>query len=264
MLFSLFGNKLSVEQTTFFKKTKIQQQQMKFKRIEEPLRSKIATYAPISGFLSVSILLLSIIWVLSTYQSEQASYSIFNHFISELGHTIDSPFYLVFSIGLCLSSILFVFLLLGLSFHIDSLWARRAMRIGILSCIACFFVGVFPGNTWKYAHLAVALTFFTGSLIAVAMFGFAIYTDPKNTMSNWYIIPSLVMVVNSAIFLLLPSASVKEFLADRAAFQRPDLWLNPFFEWMVFFSMMLWMFFISRHLYFYNKRAGITLLGNES
>lgn len=237
---------------------------MKFKRIKEPLRSKIKAYAPIAGFLSLGIMMSCIAWVIWTYQSEQADYSIFNHFISELGHTIDSPFYLVFSIGLCISSLLFILLLLGLSFHIDSVWARRAMRVGVFACIACFFVGVFPGNTWKYAHLTVALTFFTGSLIAVAMFGFAIYTDPNNTMPKWHVVPSFVMVGNSAVFLSLPSDSVKEFLADRATFDRPDLWLNPFFEWMVFFSILIWMLFISRHLYFHNKKTGMTLLGDES
>ncbi len=74
---------------------------MKFRRIEEPLRSKIQTYAPAAGFLSLAIMMSCIAWVIWTYQSKQADYSIFNHFISELGHTIDSPFYLVFSLGLC-------------------------------------------------------------------------------------------------------------------------------------------------------------------
>ena len=58
-------------------------------------------------FSIVATLLILICFAVAMYHYQNArySYSIFNHFISELGHTEGSDYYISFSIGLCIASL---------------------------------------------------------------------------------------------------------------------------------------------------------------
>lgn len=211
-------------------------------------REKIMYQAPVLGYLGVFFLAVSLAIVIFTYENSRYSYSIFNHFISELGHTVDSPFYIVFGAGLCIASIFNIVLVMGLAYYLDNKWSIWAMRIGIFSGLSGFAVGLLPGDLYKIYHLIAALMFFFGSLVTVTLFAFAIHKDGDNKVPKWYIIPSLVMVVVSVVFLSLPKGEVQKFLANREIFQRPSLWLVPFFEWLVLITLMLWMILIANTL----------------
>lgn len=211
-------------------------------------KEKVIVYAPNLGFTGLILLSASLLLVGLTYEKGHYHYSIFNHFISELGHSISSPFYLVFSAGLCVAGPMLTILIMGIGYHLDSKIGYWAMRVGIVSGIACFFVGIFPADLMLMAHLIAALIFFFCTLITSSLFSVAIYLDRGNKIPLWYIIPSLLVVVIGAIFLSLPTEEVAEFLKDREAYVRPDLWLNPFFEWLVLISLGFWMLLMSLFL----------------
>ena len=208
-------------------------------------KETIIKYAPFAGLGGIGFLLLCILVVLLTYQDQKAAYSIFNHFISELGHSTYSPFYWAFSIGLCVAGPMMAILMMGLAYHLDNKVGYWAMRVGMFSGIACFFIGIFPADLFLKPHLIAALIFFFGSLITAMLTSIAIYLDKADKIPKWYIIPSLIVVINGVIFLSLPTEMMAEFLKDREAFDRPAFWLNPFFEWLVFFSLALWVVLIA-------------------
>ena len=218
-------------------------------------RENIMYQAPILGYIGVLFLAVCLAIVIFTYENSRYSYSIFNHFISELGHTVDSPFYIVFGAGLCVASIFNIILVMGLAFYLNNRWSIWAMRLGVFSGLSGFAVGLLPGDLYKIYHLIAALMFFFGSLVTVALFALAIHKDTENKVPKWYIIPSLVMVIVSIIFLTLPKEEVQRFLENRDIFVRPSLWLVPFFEWLVLISFMFWMILIANTLMRYRKES---------
>ncbi len=209
------------------------------------LKEKITKIAPVCGITGVLFISICFLFAALSYENTRYDYSIFNHFISELGHTGCSPYYYIFSAGLCLGGIMSTILLAGFSFYLGNKIAKVGLFTGVISGTACFFVGVFPADTYLYPHLLAALTFFFGNLITAAIFTMSIYTDKEEKIPTWYVIPGLVVVIIGIIFLSLPTESVAEFLKDREAYIRPDYWMNAIFEWLVFFSLSIWLLIIS-------------------
>ncbi len=209
--------------------------------------------APIYGFVSILFLIFTMIFAACTFDGYCHSYSIFNHFISELGDTDQSPFYWVFSLGLCISGPLNILLIIALANHLDNRLSHMAKSVGIVSGMAGFFVGVFPADILMIPHLVAAIVFFVGTLLAVGLFGVAIFLDNKNKMAKWYAVPSFFTSLTGIIFLGLPNQLVREFLFAKQEFSRPEFWINPFFEWLVFFSLVVWIVLIAHHLYHENK-----------
>lgn len=207
-----------------------------------------------AGFVGLFIFVVSFLITGATYIEPESSYSIFNHFISELGHTYHSPYFEVFSIGVCLSSLFIAVFIVELGRYLESTWAKWGMRIGLISCIGCFGVGLFPSNYNQLGHLIAGLTFFCLSPVTVILFAVAMLKDEQQRISKWYILPSLIMIVNVLFLLLLPNDSVREFLFNRASFERPYFWIKPFLEWMVFFTYGFWVFLMSRHMFLAERK----------
>jgi len=205
--------------------------------------------APAYGSVSILFLISTMIFAAYTFDGYYHCYSIFNHFISELGDTNQSPFYWVFSLGLCISGPLNILLIIALANHLDNKFGHMAKSVGIVSGMAGFFVGIFPADILMLPHLVAAIVFFVGTLLAVGLFGLAIFLDNKGKIAKWYAVPSFFTSLTGIIFLTLPNQLVREFLFDKQEFTRPEFWINPFFEWLVFFSLAIWIILIAHHLY---------------
>lgn len=211
---------------------------MQFLSLEK--QEKIHRFAPKAGIAGSCFVSLMFIIAMLAYHNERYSYSVLNHFISELGHTSDSPLFFLFSLGLCVGGPLLMILIIGLGLALNNRFGNYATKVGIVSCIACFFVGVFPADILLAPHLVAALIFFFGALITAFLFTISIYLDKGQTIPQWYLLPSLFVVICGAIFLGFPDERMVEFLNDRENFDRPFFWGKPFWEWMVFFSLILW------------------------
>jgi hypothetical membrane protein len=188
---------------------------------------------------------------IASYQDARYNYSIFNHFISELGHTQGSPYYFLFSFALCSAGICCAILLSGLHVMLQSKLSLVGLFFGLGSSLACFLVGVFPADTQLGPHLVAALVFFVGNLITAGLFSLAIVrSSPK--ISIQYAIPGFIVCITGLIFLSLPTETVVDFLKNRATYLRPDFWINAIFEWLVFFSLMIWICMISLLIHRHN------------
>ena len=209
---------------------------------------KIQQIAPKAGFVGTLFLCFALIVTIFFYDDPAYQYSILNHFISDLGNTKVSPCFWLFSLGLCVGGPCLGILIVGIALQLNHKIGYAALVVGLISCVACFFVGIFPADVALAAHLIAALIFFFGALITAALFSVALALDKTGNIPKIYILPSLLIVINGAIFLALPPESVREFLKNKDAFQRPDFWINPFWEWLVLFSILIWAIALSRFL----------------
>ena len=172
--------------------------------------------------------MLSVITEL-VYQGTQGElYSPLNHFISELGQRGVSEFAPLFNIGLMIGGLLFALFMLGLGVYIKKFYAYIAAAVGVVACIFCGLVGVFPMNNMNI-HVPVALTFFRSGLLVVLLFTLIFIFDKQKKISKLIIIPGGITVLVFAAFLTIPkmlgyatgtSLSVPDV--------RPAFWLNPF------------------------------------
>jgi hypothetical membrane protein len=181
----------------------------------------------------------------------QEPYSVFNHFISELGEVGVSRRAWVFNAGLILSGILLIPFMIGLGMALETVWAKLGILAGLWAAISVTLVGVYPMNNLK-PHARAAISYFRGGLVTVLVFGIAILAQPvEHTIIPQYAnLFSVLAVIAYASFLILMgnrdvSSQTKSILNPENTPTRPRFWLFPALEWAVFFSTILWFFSIA-------------------
>ena len=197
----------------------------------------------ITGSLMVS---LSVLAAAPFYRGKHAQkYSLFNHYISELGEVGVSKAAWVFNLGLILGGLCFLPFVLGLGFTLDSVWGYLGMAAGIWAGVSCSLVGVFPMNRME-PHIKVAMSFFRSGLVTILLFGLAILFQPagRQVVPLWVTVFSLLGVLVYSFFLIKlrkpDEDEENEVLDPEAKKQRPRFWLTPMLEWGVFFVTIFW------------------------
>ena len=153
----------------------------------------------VAGSLVVS---LSVLTAAPFYHGKHAQkYSLFNHYISELGEVGVSKAAWVFNLGLILGGLCFLPFVLGLGFTLDSVWGYLGMAAGIWAGVSCSLVGVFPMNRME-PHIKVAMSFFRSGLVTILLFGLAILFQPagKQVVPLWVTLFSLLGVLVYSFF----------------------------------------------------------------
>lgn len=206
---------------------------------------------PTLGLAGSAVILVCILAAMSVYRGKnEERYSIWRHFVSELGEVGVSKFAWVFNAGLIVGGFLFFLMMPGVGLSLNSLWGYLATISGMIAAIGCLFVGVFPMNNIK-PHIKAAMTYFRAGLATVLLFSIAILVQDKNER----IIPLYALVVSgvgifsyaSFLFNLGKSLKKQESNAlDTSTIQeRPHFWLMPLLEWMVVIFTILWFLIIS-------------------
>ena len=179
-------------------------------------------------------------------------YSIFNHFISELGEVGVSKAAAIFNSGLILGGLAFVPFIIGLCLTIGNLWAKIGMAVGIFATLSCALVGVFPMNRLK-AHYFVAVSYFRAGLVMVLLVSTAVFVQPTGAVvfpkiSN---LAGLLAFICYAGFLFLlrtpknDETSPENALDPLKQVERSKYWRDTILEWAVFFSTILWFFILA-------------------
>jgi hypothetical membrane protein len=208
----------------------------------------------ICGFLGPAILILgSLITAIPYRGKEGESYSILNHFISELGEVGVSALAPVFNASLIVGGLILVIYVTGLGLYIHTKRGAVATAFGIFSCISCSLLGVFPTNN-PSIHDALADSFFYNGLVATTLFTLGIIFDKENKVSKWLAVPAIITVAGFASFLVIPETAsltrVQTLHPHR--FTRPDIWPTTISEWSVFISGMAW--FVLTSIYLMTKK----------
>jgi hypothetical protein len=212
-----------------------------------------ARFIALCGICGSSIMCLgAFITALGFKGNGAETYSALNHFISELGNPHWSPWCSIFNrctmfTGLCL----FVFMS-GLFFFLHHPLRYAYLLTAMATGICCFLVGWFPADHYS-VHIKVATGFFNMALISVLLFSLIVFLENgskhfERILSYTGLLPFALL----SVFAYVRLAHAGEFSRAhmRAMFaHRPDFWLLPFLEWSVFFSMLLWILFISFKMY---------------
>ncbi len=210
--------------------------------------SRKLTY--VCGFLGPAILILgSLITAIPYRGKEGESYSILNHFISELGEVGVSTLAPVFNTSLILGGLILVIYVTGLGLYIHTKKAYIATAFGIFSCISCSLLGLFPTNN-PSIHDALADSFFYSGLVATTLFTLGIMFDRENRVSKWLGVPAIITVAGFASFLMIPEAASLTRVQSLHPHQltRPDIWPTTISEWSVFISGIAWFVLTSIYL----------------
>ncbi len=174
------------------------------------------------------------------------SYSILNHFISELGQIGVSRAAPVFNAGLVIAGVLFMPFCAGVSLRLRTVTGWAAFAAGVLASAACAGVGFFPMNTMG-SHIFFAMWFFRLGLVTVLIYGAAILFQPRASsgerLPRAAALASVPAVLAYSAFLFLSGMLTQggPNPLDTGAFQkRPSVWPLAILEWLVFFTTILW------------------------
>jgi hypothetical protein len=215
--------------------------------VPQPLVNFLAGSYAYFGLAGCAIIcLVSIVTGLSFSGRNGERYSVFNHFISELGELGVSTRAQVFNWGLIFSGIILIPFVLGLGVTLGGVWAVLGSIAGVVTAVACSCVGIFPVNNIS-GHAKAAMTYFRGGLLMVLFFSIAVMAQPAErvVISKWVALFGLLSVAAFAAFLILVRGrSVNERIADMLdpahTPQRPRFWALAAVEWSIFFSTLVW------------------------
>lgn len=206
---------------------------------------------PTLGLAGSAVILVCILVAMSVYRGKNGErFSIWRHFVSELGEVGVSRFAWVFNTGLIIGGFLFFLMMPGVGLSLNSLWGYLATISGMIAAIGCLFVGVYPMNNIK-PHIKAAMTYFRAGLATVILFSIAILAQDQNEriIPLYALFVSGVGIISYASFLFNLGKSLKQresnALDTSTIQERPRFWLMPLLEWMVVIFTILWFFIIS-------------------
>src|SRR5512140_3634330 len=128
----------------------------------------------IFGFAGTGLIILAVLFPAQSYRGKRGErYSLFNHFISELGEVGVSSAAWVFNGGLLLGGLMLLPYTVGLGMAFNSLLGWVGTAAGIIAVLGVTAVGIFPMNNLKF-HAIAAMTYFRAGLLMVLFYGLAI------------------------------------------------------------------------------------------
>ena len=203
----------------------------------------------ILGFTGTFFIVLGIVSAALLYHGKKGErFSLFNHFISELGEVGISRAAWAFNLGLILGGLALIPSIIGLGLRVNSLLGWLGTGIGVIALLGVTAVGFYPMNDLT-THGRAAMTYFRAGLGMVFFFGLAILFQPANTVriSQFANLFSLLAFLAYGAFLLLLARSSRKHRSDppldpQQEPERPRFWLMAMLEWAVFFSTVLWLF----------------------
>lgn len=194
-------------------------------------------YQKINGcyfaFLGVATSLLCIFIAYLLFIQVDPSFTIFTHFISDLG---DGPNFsnVVFSIGVISSSVISLFFYGFLTKFLIARDANKVLSIlgllfGVISSIGSFLVGIFPSAAAPLEHRIGALLSFSGSFFISIFYSGAELTSRNFNklvgISGFLIAPFPIAFLLTYLFLHFPGINST---------------IPIFIEWLAYFTRMGW------------------------
>lgn len=201
--------------------------------------------APFAGLATCLILYSVIFFAAIAYVGQQGqTYSVFNHFISELGSTQFSARYIIYNSGIVCGAITFGLFVYGLSAYANTKLSRISVFIGVFSAVLCMGVGMVPEDH-RVPHLILALGFFFMATLSVSIFSWSIVKEVQNPFPSYTAIHGFLIPVTFGLFMSMPKDLMATKRSAGPLFERPEIWWLPFLEWIVFALMTTWILVMS-------------------
>jgi len=204
--------------------------------------------APIAGLATCVVLYTVIIIAAISYIGQQGeSYSVFNHFISELGSTKFSAKYFVYNNGIILSSLGFCLFTLGLGQYANTKTSRIAVVLGVISSVLCIGVGLVPEDN-RIPHLILAISFFSLMALSTTIFSWSIWKEETNPFPKYTGLHGFTVPIAFVFFMCMPKGLMAIKREAGPLFERPEIWWLPFLEWIIFIALTSWILVISLNM----------------
>jgi hypothetical membrane protein len=204
--------------------------------------------APIAGLATCIVLYIVIIIAAIPYIGQQGeSYSVFNHFISELGSTRFSAQHFIYNNGIILSSVGFGLFTLGFGQYANTKTSRIAVRLGVIASLLCIGVGLVPEDN-RVPHLILALCFFSLMALSTTIFSWSIWKEEANPFPKFTAIHGFTIPIAFVLFMCMPKGLMSIKRSAGPLFERPEIWWLPFLEWIIFVALTSWIVVISLNM----------------
>lgn len=208
----------------------------------------LGEFTYITGMLGIAIIVVSVLLTALAFSGpDNSAYSVLNRKISTLGKPQYSKWAMLFNWGLQIGGFVLMVFIVSLSLYVK----RRAIIVvtvaGLVMAGAVAVVGICPVTEPDCHRVAAQVTFFSG---AVSTFSFTIvllYSKPTK-LAQWLVVPSGIasaaFVAFVAILAALYENPQKVFIRGPLGDVRPVLWVPALLEWLVFTTVVIWLFTI--------------------
>ncbi len=181
-------------------------------------------------------------------------FSLFNHFISELGERGVSRGAWAFNNGLVVGGLLLLPFALRLGTALGSPLGWAGAFFAAAAALGAAAVGLFPMNTLR-RHVPAATVFFYGGLFTVIVVGIAILVQPGGQgdvprTASLLSLPAALAFGSFVVVppIVMPNLGRTSLLDPRIMPERPRFWILPILEWLVFVTTILWLMGMSLFL----------------
>lgn len=191
-----------------------------------------------AGVTGVAIILLGMAISGVNYHVDTGrTYSVLNHFVSELGEVGVSHSAWAFNVGLIVGGLGILVFAVGLALRIES-WFRYLMLVlGIVTGGFGTLVGVFPTNIHRL-HVLVANGFFYPGLITMTAFSLYTLVSRRHEFPRWIAIPGIVAAAGLFAFLFIAPGQTTTWHSLQG--ERPAVWPLAALEWVAIGAVLVW------------------------
>lgn len=190
-----------------------------------------------SGFLAPGLVMSGTLAAACNYHDAHGSFSIFDHYVSDLGTPDRSILAPVFNGSLVAGGLLLALFLYSLGSRIGNAWGRWAGRMGILMGACCSLVGLVTAEHLEI-HLPMAIAFFVTGIFVVALFSVAIHVDGRNMSLGLLVAGSITVAAFAAFLAQLYWRTTWIEVGRNIA--PPAIRLAMLLEWIAFVSIHAW------------------------
>lgn len=187
---------------------------------------------------------------------EGQSYSLRNHYVSELGEVGVSQAAWAFNSGLLLGGVFTTIFIIYLAYQLTS-WLRYPMGlIGVIATVNGALVGFYPMNNLSH-HIFVAMNFFNLGMLISFLYSLIFLFSKKHPFPRWMAIPGFINAGLFTWFLNFPTEAdgITQFQEGMRGLvrNRPDVLPMAMLEWAVILGILVWVFSMALYLYFQGK-----------
>ncbi|MEO8395333.1 MAG: DUF998 domain-containing protein [Chloroflexota bacterium] len=214
------------------------------------MESTTRRIAYITGFVGAIIISLGSLLAGWKYQdADGGAFSIFNHFVSELGHTVNSQWALMFNGALVIGSLCLGIHLYCLALNFEGTFRQRLRLIALVGSLFGVLVGFFPMNV-SLIHYTAAAIFFLALTLYIGAFTVYLWRTPENPFHRALLVVGIAMLVSVVIFMINGTVSFLQgnLLIMQAASERPGFTFTTTSEWVALAALIVWVLLTSGHL----------------
>lgn len=210
-----------------------------------------------SGILGPLIMGLGMLITAFGYTGiEGQRYSLFNHYVSELGEVGVSELAWVFNTSLFLGGLLATVFVIYLASRLES-WLRYPLGVlGVTATVNGALVGIYPMNNLS-RHIFVAMNFFNLGMLISLLYSLVFLFTKKHPFPKWLAIPGLINAGLFTWFLNFPpdENAINQFQEGMQGLihNRPNFMPMALLEWAVILGIIVWVLLLGVYLYTQRK-----------